>query len=391
NHGSGPLTIGVLAGEASGDNLGAGMMRACKARNPDVRFIGVGGEAMQAEGLESLFDMDVLSVNGFREPILRFPELLGRLLELRRVMLAERPTAFVGVDFNVFNLLLERQLKKHGIPTIHYVSPSVYAWRRGRVKRIGRSADALLALYPFEAAFYSNTEVSVHFVGHPLADAIEPDAGNDSNREAARQRLGLASGRRVVALLPGSRGSELVNMLPVFLGAAEILAEEAPTSFVVPCPRAVLVPQLRQALDARTGLDVLVYEGDGREALTAADAALVKSGTSTLEAMMLRRPMVVSYRLGPLAAKVARMLIKTEFIALPNILAGRALVPELLQDDATPAALAENLLAELYKAEHEPEYLAEFQRLHAALRQDANEHAAEAVLDTIEEHDGRLP
>ena len=373
-------SIGIVAGEASGDRLGAGLMQALRARFAGLRFAGVGGAAMQAEGLESLGDFDSLSVNGFADPILKAPQILSAFAALRRHFAADPPDVFVGVDFNVFNLALERLLKRRGIPTVHYVSPSVYAWRPGRVKRLSRSADRLLALFPFEKAYYAATDLDVVFVGHPLADAIDPQAGRDDNRYRARDALGLCREGTVVALLPGSRRGEIKLMLEPFLRAAQILGEAiADASFVIPCPRPSLAALVEREVSNWAPLPVLVHHGDGRAPLTACDAALVKSGTGSLEAMLLRRPMVVSYRLGPLAWILARMLVRTEHVALPNILAGRALVPELLQERATPAALAENLLAELDKSVRRPEYLQSFTALHERLKKGANERAADAV------------
>ena len=373
-------SIGIVAGEASGDLLGAGLMRALGRRIGGVRFTGVGGAAMLAQGLEPLGSMETLAVNAFRDPLLRLPRILGLFATLRRRFLAEPPDVFVGVDCNVFNLSLERTLKARGIPTVHYVSPSVYAWRRGRVRRIGRSADRLLALFPFDEPHYAGTDTEVVFVGHPLADAIEPDAGGDAGRRAARRALGLAGHGRVIALLPGSRAGELRLMLDSFLRAADLLGESLrDTAFVIPCPGPSLAVLVEEKLLAWPGLSCSVHHGDARLPLTACDAALVKSGTGTLEAMLLRRPMVVTYRLGSLAWRLARMFVHTDFVALPNLLAGRALVPELLQDAATPAALAESLLAELDKSARHPDYLREFSALHERLRRNADERAADAV------------
>jgi lipid-A-disaccharide synthase len=360
------VTVAIVAGEASGDNLGSGLMAELRARCPDVRFIGIGGPNMEAQGLDSLVPMDALAVNGFVDPIRRLPALIRILRLLLACIREERPAVLVGVDFNVFNLLLERRVRRSGIATVHYVSPSVYAWRRGRVRRIARAADMLLALYPFEPAFYSGTPVRAVFVGHPLADAIAPDAGSPAARLAARRALGLPGDALVVALLPGSRLSEVRLMGAVFLEAARLLAAQRPdVRFVVPCLRPAIAAWLAEAGTAYPDL--------------ACDGALVKSGTSTLEAMLLRRPMVVSYRLGPVTYWIVRRMLRTPFVALPNILAGRRLVPELLQDAATPAALAAALVAELDKARAEPEYLAEFERLHLLLRRHADARAAEAV------------
>jgi len=375
------MIIGILAGEPSGDRLGAGLMRAMRARQEDVHFVGIGGPLMLAEGLECLVPMERLSVNGFVEPVKRLPDLVRILRLLLNRYRTDRPAAFIGVDFNVFNFLLERLLKRRGLATAHYVSPSVYAWRRGRVRRIARSTDLLLTLYPFEPAFYADSTVQAVFVGHPLADEIDPEMSGETAQQAARAQLALTGEAPVVAVLPGSRSSEVKLMAPGFLSACEkIAATLGPVRFVVPCLRPVIREAMEALLDSHPDLSVTLYDGNARLALTACDAALVKSGTSTLEAMLLHRPMVVSYRLGELTYRLVSRLLRTPYVALPNILAGEALVPELLQHEATPDALAENLLAELYRAERDDEYLSRFEALHASLRQGANERAADAVL-----------
>jgi lipid-A-disaccharide synthase len=374
------LTIGMLAGEASGDNLGRGLMVELKRRYPAARFVGVGGPGMVAEGFDSLVPMDRLAVNGFIDPIRRLPELVGILRLLLARYAVERPDVFVGVDFNVFNLLLERRMKRRGVPTVHYVSPSVYAWRRGRIRRIAGAADMLLTLYPFEPALYDGTPVRAVYVGHPLADSIDLDAGSQARRDSARAELGLPVTPLVVALLPGSRMSEVRMMGNVFLEAAALVAAERPdVRFVVPCVRPAIGAWLTDARKRFPDLLLTAYQGNARLALTACDGALVKSGTSTLEAMLLRRPMVVSYRLGALTYELVRRMLRTPFVALPNILAGRALVPELLQHEATAEALAARMLSELDKAHRNPEYFTEFERLHRLLRRQADARAAEAV------------
>ena len=379
------LTVGIVAGEASGDRLGAGLMRALSHRIDGVRFVGVGGAAMRSAGLEPLADMDALTVNGFTEPLIKLPGLLRLLLDLRRRLLAERPAVFIGVDFNVFNLLLEGRLKRSGVPTVHYVSPSVYAWRRGRVRRIGRSADLLLALFPFEPAYYQGTGLKVAFVGHPLADAIGLEDGGEAARKAARAALGIGEGKRVIALLPGSRSGEINQHLEVFLDAAALLARGwEGTVFLIPCVRPDFMPRLERAAQARPALEIRVCPGDAHPALTACDGAIVKSGTGTLEAMLLRRPMVVAYRLGALSYALARLLVRTEFVALPNLLAGRELVPERLQGEASPEELAEALRIQLDKPAFQAETLQAFSMLHLELRRDANERAADAVMALLE-------
>ncbi len=375
------ITFGILAGEPSGDRLGAGLMRGIKAQQPNVEFVGIGGPQMIAEGLDTLVPMERLAVNGFIEPIKRLPDLIKILRLLLRTFSAQRPAAFIGVDFNVFNFLLEGMLKRRGIPTVHYVSPSVYAWRRGRIRRIARSTDLLLTLYPFEPAFYDQSGVVARYVGHPLADEISLTAGNRQAQLEARTELGVVGTGRCIAILPGSRMSEVKLLSARFLAACEIIHGRLPgTVFVVPCLRDSIEAWLHTEIDRHPDLNIVSYLGNARLALCACDAAIVKSGTSTLEAMLLRRPMVVSYAIGALSYQLVSRLVRTPFIALPNILAGRELVPELLQDAATPQALAENLLNVLDKAVREPEYLAAFAQLHEQLRCSADDRAAEAIL-----------
>jgi lipid-A-disaccharide synthase len=379
------VTIGILAGEASGDELGRGLMAQLKLLHPGARFVGIGGPGMLAEGLESLASMDRLAVNGFIDPLKRLPALVRLLRLLLRHYERERPDVFVGVDFNVFNLLLEGRLKRRGIPTVHYVSPSVYAWRRGRVTRIARAVDVLLALYPFEASYYAGTRVRVEYVGHPLADAIDVDDGGEAARRAARRQLHVpADAAPLVALLPGSRTAEIRQLGDTFLAAGAAIARQRPGAcFVVPCVRPVISAWLEAARRRYPDLRLVTYQGNARLALTACDGAIVKSGTSTLEAMLLGRPMVVSYRLGWLSYRIVRRLLKTPYIAMPNILAGRQLVPELIQDAATPDRLANALLAELDKAQGNAEYLREFARLHRILRRHADARAAEVIASLL--------
>ncbi len=379
-----PLRIGIVAGEASGDALGSGLMRALRRHVPDVEFSGVGGERMVAAGLTPRADMARLNINGFVDPLKRLPDLLRLLSDLVRHFTAPPVDVVVGVDFNVFNLLLERRIKRRGVPTAHYVSPSVYAWRRGRVKRIGRATDVVMALFPFEPALYEHHGVRAVFVGHPFADEIDPEDGGAAGRAASRAELGLPAGGTVIALLPGSRMSEIAHLADTFLAAAARLTERlGPCTFAIPCASM----RIRDALEARCrgvpALHVHLVEGRARLVLAAADGALVKSGTGTLEAMLLRRPMVVSYRLGALTYRIVKALKRSRFVALPNILSGRALVPELLQDEARPERLAEALVDEMQRAESEADYFAEFDRQHADLRRGASENAARTVLSLV--------
>jgi lipid-A-disaccharide synthase len=376
-----PLRIGVVAGEASGDLLGAGLMAALRARVPAVEFVGVGGPRMRALGMESLVPAESLAVNGFVDPLRRAPELLGLLRRLARRLLGEGGAAvdaFVGVDFNVFNGLLERRLKHAGTPTVHYVSPSVYAWRRGRLKRLSRAVDHMLTLYPFEPPLYRDAGVEATFVGHPLADEIAPVEDGTPYRAA----LGVPAGAPLVlAVLPGSRRRELDALAGDFLAAAARVAEAVPgTVVLIPVLDAAARARLAPVLAAHPGLDVRVHEGASRAVLAASDLVLVKSGTATLEAMLVGRPMVVAYRVGPITYRILKRLVHTAHFALPNLLAGRELVPELIQDAATPAALAAALLGERERA---PALRTAFAELGASLRRDASARAAEAVLATV--------
>jgi lipid-A-disaccharide synthase len=369
-----------VAGEPSGDLLGAGLMQALRARVPEVRFRGVGGPLMLAEGLEPLAAIETFAMNGFVEPVRRFPRLLRVIRSLRGAYLGDRPDVFVGVDFNVFNLLLERLLKRRGVRTAHYVSPSVYAWRRGRVKRIGRAADLVMTLYPFEAPLYAEHGVRAEFVGHPLADAIDPVDGT----AAARAKLDIAADRLVVALLPGSRMSEIRAHGELFMRTAEIVNKTFGSAlFLVPCVDA----QSQLAIEALSRrfpkLSIRALPSGAHPALAAADVALVKSGTGSLEAMLFGKPMVVTYRLGALSYLIVKALLRTPFVALPNILAGRRLVPELLQHDARPERLADALIAELERS-RDGNYLTDFRMLHGSLRRGANQRAAAAVLELID-------
>ena len=367
------LVLGLLAGEPSGDVLGAGLMAALRARCPDVRFVGVGGPQMTAQGLQSLVPLQRMSVHGFVDPLLRLPSLLRVFLTVRRAVRAAGAHAFIGIDFNVFNLLLERSLRKAGTRTVHYVSPSVYAWRRGRVHRVARATDLLLTLFPFEPPLYAAAGARAVFVGHPLADELRP-----GDAVAARAALDV-TGSPVVALLPGSRRSEVRLMGATFVQAATcLLATHPHAHFVVPCVNPV-VRALMQACVAGSAIAgrVTLLDGQSRLAMTAADAVLVKSGTGTLEALLLERPMVVAYRLGAVTAAIVRRLLRTPFVALPNILAGRRVVPELLQEDATPDALAAALAGVLAAPAASRDLLRD---IAGSLRRDASARAADAVL-----------
>ena len=371
--------IAIVAGEASGDRLGAGLMDALETRLGSCSFAGAGGAAMQSRGLRPLVGFDRLQVNGITDPLVRLPELLGIQRRLGDAFAAHPPDVFVGVDFNVFNLRLARRMKRCGFPLVHYVSPSVYAWRRGRVRSLARSVDMLLTLFPFEAQFYQGQDLQVVYVGHPLADEIDDAASGEEARAQAKDQLQIGPGK-CVAVLPGSRLSEVRHLAPAFFETARVVADKhGPVSFVVPCPTEPIRRWLAENAHLHAGLDLTSYAGDGRLALTACNAALVKSGTSTLEAMLLGRPMVVGYKLGGFNYQVLKRLVRTPYIALPNILAGEALVPEFIQDELQAQPMAKKISALLDKDTGYPEYLRSYAALRAELRRNANWRAADAV------------
>ena len=369
------LRIALVAGEASGDILGAGLMRALKARHPAVEFIGVGGPLMQAEGLTSYFPMERLSVMGLVEVLGRLRELLARRKLLIQTLIEEKPDVFIGIDAPDFTLNIELKLRQAGIKTVHYVSPSVWAWRQKRVLKIREGCDLMLTLLPFEARFYEEKGVPVRFVGHTLADSIPLQA----DRAAARAELSLPEGP-LVALMPGSRGGEVGRLASVFFDAAERLQALKPgVRFVLPCASPQRRAQIETLLVGRN-LPLTLLDGRSHLALAACDAVLIASGTATLEALLYKRPMVVAYRLAPLTFWILKRMVKSPYISLPNLLAQRLLVPELLQDDATPEALAQTLLPLIDGGE---EQTRGFDDIHRTLRRDASNQAADAVLTLI--------
>ncbi len=379
------LKLGIVAGEPSGDRLGGDLLKALRSKC-EVASFGIGGPEIAAQGVQSLVALDQLSMHGFAEPLKRLPFLWQTLKRVEEQMLDERVDVFVGVDFNVFNLLLEGRLKRRAVPVVHYVSPSVYAWRAGRTRRVARSADVLLTLFPFEPPLYDGQAVRAVFVGHPLADQIGPrDVQTETAvkaRAETRNRLGLADGDVVVTLMPGSRMSEIGAMLPAFLQTARLVQKQRPeVRFFLPCAtqaiEAVIRAQLQQPEYA--GLAISLVTAGAREILAVTDAALIKSGTSTLEAMLLGVPMVVAYRLPRLTYEIVRRMLRTEFVALPNILAGQALVPELLQNDMQPLALSAALMRQL-DADNQLLVKRRFAQIHARLRCGASANAAREVL-----------
>ena len=379
------MRIGVLAGEPSGDMLGSRVLQGLRARVANLQVEGVGGPRMQAQGLDSMFPMERLAVMGLVEPLKRLPELLRMRRALLRHFSANPPDLFLGIDSPDFNLTLERRLRQRGIATGHLVSPSVWAWRRRRIHKIRRAVDLMLCLFPFETAVYRQHGIAVRCVGHPLADELPPY----SDREAARAQLGLAPAGKLLALLPGSRAGEVRLLARSFLQAASLLRRADPLlSCVLPAASAGRAAELAPLLAEFADLPVTLVEGRSREAMTAADAVLLASGTATLEAALLKRPMVVAYRMGALSWQLISRLVKTPYAALPNILAGRPLVPELLQGAATADALAAALQPLLAGNDAARQQQAAFDDLHCQLRHDFAASSAQALLELVAARQG---
>lgn len=375
-----PLRLGMVAGEPSGDRLGADLMAAIARRCPSVSFLGAGGPAMRAAGLDVVVPAEALTMNGLIEPILNLP----RLWRLRRKLLDAFAAApldgFVGIDFNVFNLGLERSLKRQGVAVTHYVSPSIYAWRPRRLERFHLAMDQVLTLYPFEPALYRASPVAAVFVGHPLADELAP--ATQLNR-SSRAEFGVGEDDvTVLAVMPGSRRGELRRMLGPFLEAARHFRDAHPKVVVLlAAVDTAAEDSMRSELAARNCEDMRIVVGRGSEVLAASDLALIKSGTGTLEAMLLGVPMVVAYRVDPITAAIVGPMLRTPFVALPNLLAGERLVPEFLQQAVEAEDLAQALAEQLPRAAALRE---RFSVLAASLRRGASERAADAVLGLLE-------
>ena len=372
------MRVFLVAGELSGDILGATLMRELKRQHGDVSFRGIGGPRMIEEGLDSLYPLETLSIMGLVEVLRHLPRLVGVRRHLRREAQAWPADIMIGIDAPDFNLGLEARLRSGGMTTAHYVSPSVWAWRQGRVKKIRRAVDMMLTFLPFEAEFYERHDVPVQFVGHPLAEELPLD----NDRHQARRALGLSDGTRALAVLPGSRSSEIAFMTPVFLEAIRLLRQRLPALEVV-IPAAS--PARREELMAHGVMDegITIVDGRAWEVMTASDAVLLTSGTSALEAMLCHRPMVVAYRMAPMTWQIARRLVKTRWISLPNLIAQENLVPELIQDDATGEAIAEALAPMLENESESHALSARFVDMHRTLQRGASARAARTILDLM--------
>lgn len=377
-----PITIGLVAGEHSGDILGAGLIRALKVHYPNAKFVGIAGPKMQAEGCESLFDMEELAVMGLVEVLGRLPRLLKVKKQLVQYFIDNPPAVFVGIDAPDFNLRVEKPLKAAGIKTVQYVSPSVWAWREKRIFTIAEATNLVLSLLPFEKAFYDKHEVPCTFVGHTLADEIPLE----NDQVSARLELGLKEEDVVLALLPGSRGSE-VGLLsePYLLAVKKILNQMPNVKVVVPLVNQTRKAQFEAALQQfAPELSPILLDGQSATAMKAADAILLASGTATLEAMLYKKPMVVGYRFKPLSYWIFKTFFKfnIKYFSLPNLLADAPLVPEFLQDDCNPDALADALLP--YLRSDNGGLKAKFMAIHSSIRLDASKQAALAVKELID-------
>ncbi|MEM5366135.1 lipid-A-disaccharide synthase [Paraburkholderia azotifigens] len=382
-----PLRLAMVAGEPSGDLLAASLLDGLAARLPDTtQYFGIGGQRMIAKGFDAHFPMEKLSVRGYVEALKHIPEILGIRNELKRQLLAEPPSAFIGVDAPDFNFGLEHPLRDAGIPTIHFVCPSIWAWRGGRIKKIVKAVDHMLCVFPFEKALLEKSGVTATYVGHPLADEIplEPDTAG------ARRELGLPEGGPVIAVLPGSRRSEISLIGPTFFDAMELMLQREPgVRFVMPAATPALRELLKPLVDAHPKLPLTLTDGNAQRAMTAADAILVKSGTVTLEAALLKKPMVISYKVPWLTGQIMRRQGYLPYVGLPNILAGRFVVPEILQHFATPQALADATLTQLRDEANRRTLTEIFTEMHHVLRQNTAQRAAEAVVGVIEARRGR--
>lgn len=377
-----PLRVAMVAGEPSGDLLAASLLDGLNACLPaGTRFSGIGGPRMTAAGFDAHWPLEKLTVRGYVEALKHIPEILGIRNELKRQLLAEPPSVFIGVDAPDFNFGLEHALRDAGIPTVHFVCPSIWAWRGGRIKKIVKAVDHMLCVFPFEPALMEKAGIASTYVGHPLADEIPlvPDV------DAARRELGLTAGGPIIAVLPGSRRSEITLIGPTFFEAMALMQQREPgVRFVMPAATAALRELLQPLVAAHPDLALTITEGKAQVAMTAADAILVKSGTVTLEAALLKKPMVISYKVPWLTGQIMQRQGYLPYVGLPNILAGRFVVPEILQHFATPEALADATLKQLNDNANRATLTEIFTEMHHVLRQNTAQRASEAVAQVLE-------
>lgn len=376
------VRIAMVAGEASGDLLASHLIAALRAKLPNAQFYGIGGPKMVGEGFEAWHPLEKLAVRGYVEVLRHYREISGIRRDLKRRLLADPPDIFIGVDAPDFNLALEKSLKKRGIPSIHYVSPSIWAWRGQRIHKIGAAVTRVLALFPFEPALYQKQGIPVSYVGHPLADILPVEDG----RAASRTLLGLSAQQPIFSLLPGSRQSELQYMAETFIETARLIHRSLPNAlFLVPLvtrETRLLFENALYQCNARE-LPIRLLFGHAHEAMMASDSVLVASGTATLEAALLKRPMAIAYKMAPFSYRMMRRMGYLPYVGLPNVLAGKFVVPEFIQNDATPENLAQALL-NIYADKATCARIGEvFREIHLQLKQNTAEKAAAAILDCL--------
>ncbi len=371
----------IVAGEASGDTLGADLIQSLRKRFPAARFEGIGGPKMQTQGFNSLFPMDRLAVMGLIDPLKRLPELLSIRRSICRRYKDNPPRVFIGIDAPDFNLTIEQTLRCQGVKTVHYVSPSVWAWRQGRIKKIKKSVDLILTLFPFEMDFYKRHAVPVCYVGHPLAKQFSAQQQSSE----ARSLIGLSDQSPVLCIMPGSRAGEVELLTELFLDAAAAAAQQLDQKLqlVIPAANEARYQQIEKLI-ANRNEDIALLRQQSDVAMSAADVVLLASGTTALEAMLLKKPMVVGYKLGDITYRLVRPFIKTPFVAIPNLLAGEMLVPELLQADASVSNLTAHLVA-AFDLDNSRAIIAKFDKFHQQLALDSGDLAAAAIDHLIAE------
>jgi lipid-A-disaccharide synthase len=379
-----PLRFALIAGEASGDQLGAGLIAEIKSRYPDAEFVGIGGDLMRQAGIKAWHDSQELAVMGLTEVLKHLPRLLRLRHSIFERILAWQPDVFIGIDAPDFNLGLEKKLKRKGIKTVHYVSPSIWAWRESRAKKIGASADRVLCLFPMEPPIYAHYQIAADFVGHPIADQFEIIP----SQMPARDALELSTDKKILAVLPGSRLSEIQKLLPVFLDAMMLLQKNYPDmAFIIPAANKHCREGIEVLLKNSSIVNLQIIDGQSHQAMIAADVILLASGTAALEALLAKRPMVVAYRISALTYFIVKTfsLMKINYYSLPNVLANEAVVPELMQDNCTASNIAEAIRPMLDAPENYQTLIQKFTQIHQTLKRDASRLAADAVLELLKQ------